>query len=118
MKKVTFNLNVCIYTFDETKPIVRKKKKLNIFQLIKKTFLKKYNSMYANTEKLNKIQSYFDDNDYDFIDYDINLDLSLKENSNFLFKYFRKSWNISIIVLLFTFCYIYFTIKPLKYSKF
>lgn len=58
--------------------------------------------------------------DWDLIDYNIDLDSSLKEHkSNFSFDYFRKSWNISIIILLTAFFYIYFTFKkPNKESKF
>ena len=67
---------------------------------------------------LNKLQIDYDINNYEIIDYDINLDLSLKENVS-IFEYFRKSWNISIIILLTAFFYIYFTFKkPNSQSKF
>ena len=36
-----------------------------------------------------------------------------------LFEYFRKSWNISLIVILTALCYIYFSFKKTnKESKF
>jgi hypothetical protein len=41
MKRVTFNLDVCIYTFDETEPIIKKKSKFYIFEVIKNFFFKK-----------------------------------------------------------------------------
>lgn len=59
---------------------------------------------------LTKLQIEYDINNYDIIDYNIDLDSSLKENVS-LFEYFRKSWNISIIILLTAFFYIYFTFK-------
>lgn len=63
---------------------------------------------------LNKLQiDYkinYDINNYEIIDYNINLDSSLKERYNYS-NYFRKSWNISIIILLTAFFYIYFTFK-------
>lgn len=59
-------------------------------------------------EQLNKSNLNFD---WDIIDYNIDLDSSLKEHTNSLFEYFRKTWNISIIILLTAFCYIYFTFK-------
>jgi hypothetical protein len=59
-------------------------------------------------EQLNKSNLNFD---WDIIDYNIDLDSSLKEQTNSLFEYFRKTWNISIIILLTAFCYIYFTFK-------
>lgn len=58
---------------------------------------------------LNKLQIDYDIN-YEIIDYDISLDSSLKENVS-IFEYFRKSWNISIIILLTAFFYIYFIFK-------
>lgn len=62
-------------------------------------------------EQLNKSNLNFD---WDIIDYNIDLDSSLREQKNSLFEYFRKTWNISIIILLTAFCYIYFTFKKTK----
>jgi hypothetical protein len=56
--------------------------------------------------------------EWEFIDYNMNLDSSLKEKIS-VFEYFRKSWNITIIILLTAFCYIFFTFKKSnKQSKF
>ena len=41
MKRVRFNSDICIYTFDEFEPIIKKKSKFYIFKLIKKIFFKK-----------------------------------------------------------------------------
>lgn len=61
------------------------------------------------------IKNEYDNNinlvNYEIIDYNIDLDSSLKEQTNYVFEYFRKTWNISIIILLTALCYIYFTFK-------
>ena len=71
----------------------------------------------SNVNESRKNNSNYESN-YEFINYNINLDSSLKETYS-LFEYFRKSWNISLIVILTALCYIYFSFKKTnKESKF
>jgi hypothetical protein len=75
--------------------------------------------MLTKSENENEIIISYDILNYEIIDYNIDLDSSLKEHTNSLFEYFRKTWNISIIILLTAFFYIYFTFKkPNTESKF
>ena len=140
MKNVSFNSTVCIYTYNETQPIIKKKfwdmiKKKHLWDLIKNIFFfnnsmlnDKFYFSYLNDSDINEsyVNEYDDshknnsnyESNYEFINYNINLDSSLKETYS-LFEYFRKSWNISLIVILTALCYIYFSFKKTnKESKF
>jgi hypothetical protein len=57
---------------------------------------------------------------YEIIEYNINSDNSLKETPRTWSEYFRKSWNITIIILLTSFVYMYYIYKknPDNLSKF
>ena len=75
-------------------------------------------------EKNNKIIDvaikYLDsDSVYELIDYNMELDKSLKEQLSWSDR-FRKSWNITMIILLTAFVYIYYIYKrdPNTESKF
>lgn len=75
-------------------------------------------------EKNNKIIDvaikYLDsDSVYEFIDYNMELDESLKEQLSWSDR-FRKSWNITMIILLTSFVYMYYIYKrdPNTESKF
>lgn len=61
---------------------------------------------------IEKRDNYFLDTEsnYELIDYDIDLDKSLKEKVNWSDR-FRKSWNITMIILLTSFVYIYYIYK-------
>ena len=47
---------------------------------------------------------------YIFVDYNIDLDQSLKEHVSWVDR-FRKSWNITIIILLTSLVYLYYIYK-------
>lgn len=69
----------------------------------------KYNDVFINNiNEYEFINNNIDE--YDFINYNIDLDKSLKETRSWTDS-FRKSWNISIIILLTALVYIYYIFK-------